>query len=466
MNKTDYSSLFNDKRLSVRGEDLLRSLYKSSSNSIQSLSKTRAEQKAYYRFLHNNKVTEQSLAKEIALRCSKAAENKIVLCIQDTTEINLAKHAGRLKSNSGLGPIDAVKKGVGFKIHPCLVVDAATCFPYGYAGIEVFNRSGLQKMHYHRLRKLPVEQKESGRWLRGNDNVRQHLSKARSVIIIQDREGDIYEQFTPESLASNAHLLVRCKFNRYLEDNSRLWNVIDNQPALGTYKLLIAEDSHKQTAGREAVMEVRFAKVKFRRPEKKVKGVAPLSKEVYVVEAKEITAYVSDPVHWRLITTCCIENIQSAVQVIEWYSCRWMIEEVFRVLKKECYDIEGSELESGWAIRKLSVMMLDTIIKLFQMLIAYNTEEGEILNSTIAFEQEEIECLEKINKKLQGSTTKLSNPYNTTKLKGAVWVIARLGGWKGYASQRKPGATTLIKGLEKFYNYYEGFSLEKDVGTR
>ena len=67
---------------------------------------------------------------------------------------------------------------------------------------------------------------------------------------------------------------------------------------------------------------------------------------------------------------------------------------------------------------------------------------------------------------MQGSTAKLSNACSTNTLKGVVWVIARLGGWKGYASQRRPGATTLIKGLEKFYNYYEGFSLEKDVGTR
>jgi hypothetical protein len=287
MNKVDYSSLFKDKRLSIRGEDLWRSLYKSSSNSIQSLSKTRAEQKAYYRFLNNGKVTDKALSDEIALRCSKAAENKIVLCIQDTTEINLVKHAGRLKPNSGLGPIDAVKKGVGFKIHPCLVVDAATCFPYGYAGIEVFNRSGLQQMRYHQLRKLPVEQKESGRWLRGNDCVKQYLSKAKSVIIIQDREGDIYEQFTPEALAPNAHLLVRCKFNRYLDDNSRLWSVVSKQPVSGTYMLIIPADGHKQTAGREALMEVRFAKVKFRRPEKKVKGVAPVSQDVYVVEAKK-----------------------------------------------------------------------------------------------------------------------------------------------------------------------------------
>ena len=143
-----------------------------------------------------------------------------------------------------------------------------------------------------------------------------------------------------------------------------------------------------------------------------------------------------------------------------------MIEEVFRVLKKECYNIEGSELEQGWAIRKLSIMMLDTIIKLFQMLIAYNEPEEQTRPSSLVFEEGEIEYLEKVNLKMQGKTQKLSNPYSPQQLKGAVWVIARLGGWKGYSSQRTPGATTLLKGIEKFYTQYQGFNIDKDVGTR
>jgi len=42
------------------------------------------------------------------------------------------------------------------------------------------------------------------------------------------------------------------------------------------------------------------------------------------------------------------------------------------MLKKEGFDIEAFEMESGWAIRKLSIMMLDVIVKLMQMHIAYN----------------------------------------------------------------------------------------------
>ncbi|MBI3882724.1 MAG: transposase, partial [Sphingobacteriales bacterium] len=46
------------------------------------------------------------------------------------------------------------------------------------------------------------------------------------------------------------------------------------------------------------------------------------------------------------------------------------------------------------------------------------------------------------------------------------WIIARLGGWKGYSSERKPGITTLWIGLEKFYDTYNGWRMIKDVYTR
>ena len=68
-------------------------------------------------------------------------------------------------------------------------------------------------------------------------------------------------------------------------------------------------------------------------------------------------------------------------------------------------------------------MILDTIIKLFQVLIVYISEEGsEPTNSTFVFESEEIICLGEINKKMNGNPTKLSNPNLVTELKGAVWL--------------------------------------------
>lgn len=78
----NYSNLFQDQRLSAREHQLVTSLYKAPTNSIQSLSVSEAEQKAYYRFLNNKKVTETALSHEMALRCSTVVTDQIVLCIQ------------------------------------------------------------------------------------------------------------------------------------------------------------------------------------------------------------------------------------------------------------------------------------------------------------------------------------------------------------------------------------------------
>ena len=143
-----------------------------------------------------------------------------------------------------------------------------------------------------------------------------------------------------------------------------------------------------------------------------------------------------------------------------------MIEEVFRIMKKEGFDVEASELGCGTSIKKLCLLVLDAIIKLFQMNIAYMTDEEELIPDIVCFDEEHIECLQIQNSKLEGKTEKQKNPYRKGSLRYAIWVIARLGGWKGYASERKPGITTLWIGIEKFYNIFKGWKLAKDVYTR
>ena len=108
-------------------------------------------------------------------------------------------------------------------------------------------------------------------------------------------------------------------------------------------------------------------------------------------------------------------------------------------------------------------------LRILQMMLAYedDTEEQSINE---VFNSEEQKCLDMLNKKLEGETDKTRNPSSTTSLKWAVWVIARLGGWKGYKSQRKPGPIVLQKGLVKFYQVFEGWNLhqkfQKDVSTQ
>jgi hypothetical protein len=299
------------------------------------------------------------------------------------------------------------------------------------------------------------------------DTTYQTLCEAKAVIIIQDREGDFYEQFAIAPNDKKFYLLVRSNHNRMLQEGIRLWDYIDQQPVAGTYTTIVGTQQRgKPRKEREARIEIKIGKVSIKKPQKKDVDLPAASEVLTVIEAREVGCSEDEAVLWRLYTTWPVSSFEDACQVVEWYRCRRFIEEVFKVLKKECFNIEASELESGWAIRKLALMMLDTIIKLFQIAISYDTPEGEMPDIETMFEPREIECLEKINQRMQGKTQKLSNPFKKTTLSWAFWILARLGGWKGYASQRKPGFATLINGLNKFYILFTGYAMEKDVGTQ
>lgn len=468
MQKTGYSSLFNDKRLDRRKEQLLSSLFKSGSQSIQSISVSRAEQKGYYRLLKHEKVTEDALVKEIVSRCSHVCKDQVVLSIQDSSEINLSNHRNRIVYDESIGPLNGNHDSIGFKIHPSFVIDAYSCYPYGFSAIDIWARKHEKEtLTEYEYKRLDITEKETHVWLQSNKLTYASLNQAKAVIIVQDREGDFYEQFTEEEQQDNFYLLIRSNHNRLLEEGIKLWDYIDSQPVAGSYKTIVTSKSNgKQGQKREALIEVKVGKVVLKRPHQKRASISRSSVVLTVIEARESDRTEEDSILWRLYTTWPVETFEEACQVIEWYNCRWFIEEVFKVLKKECFDIEASELESGWSVRKLTLMILDTIIKLFQMSIAYNMAEGEMPDTATMFDEQEIACFERINKKMEGKTTKLSNPFIKSKLPWAFWILARLGGWKGYASQRRPGFATLINGLKKFYDIYQGYAMEKDVGTQ
>ncbi len=108
---------------------------------------------------------------------------------------------------------------------------------------------------------------------------------------------------------------------------------------------------------------------------------------------------------------------------------------------------------------------MEVTIKLFLMRLAYAEPEMEIAPET-CFHPQEQQAMEQYMKNLEGSTQKQKNTYSKKDLKRYVWVIARLGGWKGYESNRHPGITTLWIGLKRFKDIMQAYNTFKDVSTR
>ncbi|MFC3562533.1 hypothetical protein [Pedobacter jamesrossensis] len=146
-------------------------------------------------------------------------------------------------------------------------------------------------------------------------------------------------------------------------------------------------------------------------------------------------------------------------------SWRWTIEEVFKILKKEGYNIEASELEYASSVKKLSILIMEVVIKLFLMRLSYAEPEQE-LSADSCFTEQEQEFLDHQIVRLEGKTQKQKNPYQAKDLKRYLWAIVRLGGWKGYESKRHPGITTLWIGMKYFKASIQGWDIHRDVSTR
>lgn len=458
-----------DKRNRKRHSELLRGLFSAATHSVAACSKDRAQQIANYRLLRNSRYSEDLLNSSMQNQCAENVKDRVVLCLHDTTEANFFNHVNRIKDFEGLGPIDASpKNGVGFKMHTSLVIDANIGYPYGFSNVLLWNRPFEDKEPKPYKGRLPMCQKESNKWLIGCDKSNETLVLAKKVIHIQDREGDIYEQISAFSEDERTFHIIRSRFNRTTTDGIDIESAIAQSPVISEYLLNIDADSHSNRGKRTAIMSLTVAKIKVKRPVHVDKKFPKESKYIYLVDTKEMNPPKGvEPLHWRLITNCRVEQVEQAMQVIKWYQMRWEIENIFKILKKENFNIENSELETGLGLRKFSLNILQCCLLLYQLVFfRENIPEEETFESMCAFSEEEHSCLERLNETLEGNTEAQKNPYKPRTREWAVWILARLGGWKGYKSQRKAGPTIILRGIERFYNLMEGWSLHRDLCTR
>lgn len=455
--KEIYMGKFKDKRLDKRASKLSALLVAGRSSSIHAITSNESEQKAAYRFLNNEKTDERTLISAVKERSSYLCTGKEVLVLQDTTDFNFANHRGRLQPDTGIGVAGGSDKWLGFFLHSSLVLDQANETILGFSDIQLWHRDKVRIDREQRgYKKLPIEEKESFKWIRACNESTKHLSAATSITFVEDREGDIYEQFAtvPDE---RTHLIIRSRDNRNLSDGNKLFDVLSQQPAVGNYKIELVTDLRKGVEKRTVLVEVRFCKVSIAKSIAEKKKNMASHVELYAVEVRETNSSAANPILWRLLTTHSVNSFENAIRIINHYKSRWYIEQLFRLLKKKGFDIQSSELESGWAIRKLMIMILNAALRVMQLLLAYDNEQSQSIEHV--FDSGEIKCLENLNNTLQGDTEKSKNRNDPKRLSWATWIIARLGGWKNYNSKRPPGPIILKRGLDKFSSIYQGWKL-------
>ena len=409
----------------------------------------RAREVRFNRFLGNAKVTAARVIESWSEGTAGAAEGRHILAIQDTSEINFATTAKRRR---GLGEIGK-GNGRGVLLHPMLAVDAENGSCLGLLSGQVWTRKGRRTVS-HDLRDL--SDKESQRWIATALAAKPLLAKAATVTVLGDRESDIFALYA-SAAEERFEVIARSMHDRKLADGIGLYAASEAMAVVEQRAIVLP--ARAQRAGRAAVLELRFGAVELARPQTKFLRHLPGSLPLTLVEVRESDPQAgTEPLHWRLLTTHPVANAEAAWRIVEWYKWRWLIEQFFRILKTQGFQLEDSQIATADRLLKLVAIAAKAAVVTLQLLQARDGRSNQPVR--LAFDANEVATLAALNENLEAQTKRLKNPHPPDNLAWAAWIIGRLGGWDGYPSSKPPGPITMKHGLEYFYAVAAGWSLK------
>ncbi len=402
---------------------------------VRRLGKNRAGEIRIARFLHNPAVTVSEMVATAGVRTCSQAAGRHVLAIQDTTMVRSA--------------VD----GVGVALHPVIAVDAIDGTVIGLVDAGFFTRKGGQR---DGRRERDFAQKQSRRWLEGAEHAAELAAAgAACVTVVEDREGDIYEDFACKP--AGVEMLVRAGQDRRLEDGSRLFAKPEMLPEAG--RMSVDLPAAPGRPARAAVLALRFCPVEIARPKHRKRPAAaalPKSVALTLVEAHEIDPPADGTAaHWRLLTTHSVNDVADARRIVGFYRQRWTIEQLFRTLKTKGFNVEALRQAEDGPFEKLVAASLIAATTVLQLVRERDGIGKRPLQD--AFDPEDRLALEAISADLEGKTARQKNPHPRGSLAFASWVLARLGGWTGYYG--KPGPIVMLQGLIRFHAIKHGWNL-------
>ena len=388
------------------------------------------------RFLENPSVEVEEMVASAAVRTSVASADRHVLAIQDTTSA---------RSDEG--------GGGGLNLHAMIAVDAEDGAMLGLIEARWLERSAGRR---GARKRTAYADKESRRWQEAAAAAALICGGARRVTVIADRESDIYEAF---ALApAGVELLIRAAQDRSLGDGGRLFATLDALPEAGRQPLALPARAGRKA--RTLTMAVRLAKTDLARPgNRPASSGLPKSVRVNVVDVRQVDPPAGEtPLQWRLITTCEVQSAADAFAVVALYRRRWAIEQLFRALKSEGFNIEALRQAQDLPRQKLVTLLLIAAVIVQQLVHARETLQGLVPRPILdAFEADDIPLIEACCATLEGKTDRQKNPHPPRTLAYASWVCARLGGWSGYYG--KPGPIVMLRGWRQFQDAKRGWTL-------
>lgn len=451
---------FKDARLGKRLRLLMGNMWKWMGESIPYACQDWANTKAAYRFFSNERVSEADImgGHFQSTRDRFSATDGLVLVLHDTTEFSYQRLRPELIGSTRQVSNEEVNEDgrrqlytlCGILMHSSLVV-TQDGLPLGIAAIKFWTRKKFQGANSLKRQginptRVPIEEKESFRWL---ENLRQSsflLKAPERCVHIGDRESDIYELFcTAQEVGT--HFLVRTCVDRLAGDGlSTVSAAMAGVPVSGCHHIEVRDGRGKVTT---ADLDIKYHRLQIFPPIGKQKKYPALT--LTVIHAVERQAPEDrKAIEWKLMTDLPVTSMESAIEKLNWYAMRWKIETFHKILKSGC-KAEESRLRT--AERLTNVIAIFCILSWRNFWLTMMNRTCPDAAPTLALTPTEIHLLDHLLRG-NGETTPL-----TKNLAHYVTQVAKLGGYLARASDPPPGNIVMWRGLARLTDIALGFRI-------
>lgn len=236
-----------------------------------------------------------------------------------------------------------------------------------------------------------------------------------------------------------------------------LFAAVADWPVQHRYTLMLKRRPDRPE--RPATVDLRFGTLTLKAPKRGTPRRATIT--VQVVDVLE-----PDPppgqkaVHWLLLTSLPIETVDQALQVVTWYSYRWLIERFHYVLKSGC-KLEDRQLQTQPRLDRL--LAVCNLVAWRLLWLTYQARQTPDVPCLVALDEHEWQALYAHHHR----TTQL--PDTPPTLHDTVRMIAQLGGFLGRKGDGEPGVKVLWRGWTRLQDIADTWRLfhppSTDVGN-
>jgi Transposase DNA-binding/Transposase Tn5 dimerisation domain len=387
--------------------------------------------KAAYRLLNEPDVTHAALSEPHwqATR-QQAAHAGTVLFVQDTSDLDFSAH----RHTKGLGWIGNTG-GRGFLLHSCLAV-RPTAVPeiLGVAAQRVWTRHEVKKGTETRAARAQ-RPKESEVWAQVVETIGPVPASDQRWVSVSDRASDIFS-FVRRARAQNWHCLWRVGQNRLVFTvrgrQAKLLHWVRRLPA--QTQTVIELRGRAEQPPRTVHLQVAWSAVTLCPPRNgRQRQQEPVSG--WCVRCWE-AGKRKNALEWILFTTVPVTDAASALERIEWYRCRWVVEEYHKALKTGCA-MEQRQLQSAQGLLALLGLLAIVAVRLLQWRTVARTAPDTPASPVV-----EPELLDTVVRLRGGSADRMTVDQ--------FWrAVAGLGGFLGRKGDGDPGWQTLWRGWQR-----------------